>query len=121
MKPNGGKMVVGLIVLAVAALVAGCGGGNGTVIASAGAVENPGNTGSTPTSTVTSMGENDPAAVAHAIIALVQNGDCRARIYNRDPGALTAYGELKVALEENRSRAIRGLTDNVLRQVVDYC
>lgn len=117
MKPNGGKIVMSLIVLAVAALLAGCGGGSGTVAPSTGAVENSGSTSSTPTSTVAS----DPAAVARAVIALVQNGDCRARIYNGDPGALTAYGELKVSLEANRTLAIRRLTDKMLRQVADYC
>lgn len=121
MKPNGGKIVMSLIVLAVAALLAGCGGGSGTVAPSTGAVENSGSTSSTPTSTVTSTVASDPAAVARAVIALVQNGDCRARIYNGDPGALTAYGELKVSLEANRTLAIRRLTDKMLRQVADYC
>jgi hypothetical protein len=121
MKPNRGEIVMGLLVLAVAALVAGCGGGSGMVAASTGAVENPGSTSSTPTTTVTNTVANDPAAVARAVIALVHNGDCRARIYNGDPSALTAYGELKVALKENRTRATRRLTDKVLRQVADYC
>jgi ABC-type phosphate transport system substrate-binding protein len=121
MKPNSSRILMGLLVLAVAALVAGCGGGTSTGAASAATVENPGSTSSTPTTTVTSTVANDPAAVARAVISLVQNGDCRARIYNGDPGALTAYGELKVALEENRTRAIRRLTDKVLRQVADYC
>jgi RecA/RadA recombinase len=112
---------MGLIVLAVAALVAGCGGDSVTVAASTGAVESHGSTSSTPTTTVTNTVANDPAAVARAVIALVQKGDCRARIYNGDPGALTAYGELKVALDENRARAIRRRTDKVLRQVADYC